>query len=201
MALTRKLLKGMGISDEQVDTIIEAHTETVDALKEQITEYKAGAEKLAEVEKKLDEANKTIEANGKDSYKVKYDAVKEDFEKYKAEISAKETHGAKLAAYRDILKACGVSEKRIDSILKVSDVDGVELDEGGKIKDGDALTSAIKSEWADFIVTEQTKGAKTATPPAQVAKKMYTREDIKKMSTDEINANWADIQESLKNIE
>lgn len=26
MALTRKLLRGMGLTDEQVDTIIEAHT-------------------------------------------------------------------------------------------------------------------------------------------------------------------------------
>ena len=34
MALTRKLLKGMGLTDEQVDTIIEAHTDTVDGLKE-----------------------------------------------------------------------------------------------------------------------------------------------------------------------
>lgn len=200
MGLTRKLLKGMGISDEQIDTIIEAHAETVDALKEQITGYKADADKLAEVEKELAEANKTIEANGKDSYKVKYDAVKEDFEKYKAEISAKETHGAKLAAYRDVLKACGVSEKRIDSILKVSNIDGIELDEDGKIKDGDALTDSIKSEWADFIVTEQTRGVKTATPPAQVQKKAYTREDIEKMSPDEINKNWDDIQQSLKNF-
>ena len=200
MGLTRKLLKGMGISDEQIDTIIEAHAETVDALKEQITGYKADADKLAEVEKELAEANKTIEANGKDSYKVKYDAVKEDFEKYKAEISAKETHGAKLAAYRDVLKACGVSEKRIDSILKVSNIDGIELDEDGKIKDGDALTDSIKSEWADFIVTEQTRGAKTATPPTQVQKKAYTREDIEKMSPDEINKNWDDIQQSLKNL-
>ena len=27
MALTRKLMKGMGLTDEQVDTIIEAHTD------------------------------------------------------------------------------------------------------------------------------------------------------------------------------
>ena len=32
MSITRKLLKGMGLTDEQVDTIIEAHTETVDGL-------------------------------------------------------------------------------------------------------------------------------------------------------------------------
>ena len=33
MALTRKMLKAMGIEEEKIDQIIEAHTETVDALK------------------------------------------------------------------------------------------------------------------------------------------------------------------------
>lgn len=41
MAVTRKLLKGMGLTDEQLDTIIEAHTDTVDGLKEQVKVYKA----------------------------------------------------------------------------------------------------------------------------------------------------------------
>lgn len=50
MALTRRMLKAMGISDEQVDEIIAAHTETVDALKEQRDAYKADAEKLADVQ-------------------------------------------------------------------------------------------------------------------------------------------------------
>lgn len=30
MALTRKMLKAMGIGEEQIEEIIEAHTETVD---------------------------------------------------------------------------------------------------------------------------------------------------------------------------
>ena len=34
MALTRKSLKAMGLADEQVDSIIEMHTETVDGLKD-----------------------------------------------------------------------------------------------------------------------------------------------------------------------
>ena len=33
MALTRKMLKAMGIEDDKIDQIIEAHTETVDGLK------------------------------------------------------------------------------------------------------------------------------------------------------------------------
>lgn len=165
MGLTRKFLKGMGISDEQIDAIIDAHTETVDALKAQRDELKLDAEEYAETKKRLAAAEKTIEEAGKDSYKVKYDALKEDFDKYKHEQAQKETHGAKLAAYREMLKACGISEKRIESVLKVSDVDSVELDENGAIKDADKKSESIKTEWADFISTESTKGANTATPP------------------------------------
>ena len=85
MSLTRKMLKAMGIEDEKIDQIIEAHTETVDALKEQRDGYKADADKLPDVQKKLGETEKQLEANGKDSYKVKYDALKEDFEKHTAQ--------------------------------------------------------------------------------------------------------------------
>lgn len=42
MALTRKLLKGMGLTEEQMDTIIEAHTDTVDGLKSISTHAPAG---------------------------------------------------------------------------------------------------------------------------------------------------------------
>lgn len=166
MSLTRKMLKAMGIEDEKIDQIIEAHTETVDALKEQRDGYKADADKLPDVQKKLDETEKQLEANGKDSYKVKYDALKEDFENYKSAQTEKETHGAKLAAYRNMLKDAGISEKRLDSVLKVSDVDGVELDEQGNIKDIDTLSKNVKTEWADFIVTETATGAKVDNPPA-----------------------------------
>ena len=126
MALTRRSLKAMGIEDEKIDEIIAAHAETVDALKEQRDNYKAQADELAKVQQKLDEANETIKANGSDAWKVKYDAIKEEYDNYKSDISAKETARAKQAAYREVLKAAGVSDKRIDSIIRVSDIDSVE---------------------------------------------------------------------------
>ena len=55
MSLTRKSLKAMGLTDEQVDSIIEMHTDTVDGLKEQVNTYKADAEKLPNVQKELDD--------------------------------------------------------------------------------------------------------------------------------------------------
>lgn len=197
MALTRRSLKAMGIEDEKIDEIIAAHAETVDALKEQRDNYKAQADELEKVQQKLDEANETIKANGSDEWKVKYDAIKEEYENYKSDISAKETTRAKQAAYREVLKAAGVSDKRIDSIIRVSDIDSVELDESGKIKEAEKLTESIKNEWADFIVSTNTQGANTATPPTN-SKKSFSREDIAKMSPDEINKNWETIKNSLK---
>lgn len=161
MALTRKLLKGMGLSEEQVDTIIEAHTDTVDGLKADVGKYKADAEKLPGVQRELD----GLKAAGDGGYKEKYEQEHRSFEDFKKTVQAKETRTAKEAAYRALLKEAGISEKRIDAVLKVSDVDGVEL-EDGKIKDAARLKESVKADWADFIVTTATQGAQTPTPAA-----------------------------------
>src|SRR5699024_2831155 len=98
----------------------------------------------------------------------------------KKEQAAKETHSAKESAYRELLKAAGISEKRIAAILKVSDIDSVELDENGAIKDANKLTESIKAEWADFITTTQTRGASTSNPPANNNGGAMTKADIYK---------------------
>ena len=161
MALTRKLLKGMGLTDEQVDTIIEAHTDTVDGLKADIAKYEGDAKKLPGVQKELDD----LKAAGDGGYKEKYEKEKKAFEDFKNEQTAKETKKAKENAYRELLKAAGVSEKRIPAILKVTDLNSVELD-GDKVKDAEKLTETVKADWADFIETTNTNGANTNTPPA-----------------------------------
>lgn len=197
MALTRKMLKAMGIEDEKIDQIIDAHTETVDGLKADIEKYRTDAEKLPGVQKELETAQAGLEAGKKDSWKVKYDAIKEEFEGYKSEQTKKETRAAKESAYRNLLKATGINEKRIESVLKVSDVDSLELDDRGAIKDAAKLTDSIKTEWADFISTTMTKGAESHTPPQINNGKSYTAADIRGMSAAEINQNWDSIKASL----
>lgn len=166
MSLTRKMLKAMGIEDEKIDQIIEAHTETVDAIKEQRDQFKAEAEKLPSIQKQLDEANKQLESADPDEYKAKYEQEKEAFRQYKQEQEGKETRRAKESAFRDLLKSVGVPEKRLDAVLKVSSeaIDGLEIADG-KIKGADALAENLKTEWADFIPTTTERGADTATPP------------------------------------
>ena len=161
MALTRKLLKGMNLSEEQIDTIIEAHSETVDGLKTDLNKYKGDAEKLPDVQKELNE----LKAAGDGGYKEKYENEKKAFEDFREAQKAKETRLAKESAYREFLKSCGVSEKRIPAVMKVTDLDGIEMD-GDKFKDADKLTETVKTEWADFIESTDTNGATTNTPPA-----------------------------------
>lgn len=178
MSLTRKFLSALGIEDDKVDEIIGAHTETVNALKEQRDAYKADAEKLPGVQKDLDDMKAAAEKNGKDAYKVKYEALKEEFEDYKDQQKQKETHARKEDAYRELLKEAGVSEKRINAVLKVSDVDAIVIDDEGKIQDAADLKKSIGEEWADFIVREDIKGTKTPNPPAGSGKVYKTKDEI-----------------------
>ena len=164
MALTRRALKAMGIDEEKIDEIISMHSETVDGLKADVAKYKADAEALPEVQKQLEKAQADLEAGKKDSWKVKYEAIKEEFEGYKTEQIQKESHAAKEKAYRALLQEAGVSEKRLESVLKVSDIDSVELDDKGAIKGADKLTESIKSEWAEVITTTETRGGQTSNP-------------------------------------
>ena len=180
MAFTRKMLKAMGIEDEKIDQIIDAHSETVDALKADRDAYKEDAAKLAAVQKELDE----LKAKGDDGYKAKYEAEKAAHDALKADIAAKETKKAKTDAYRELLKGANIDEKRIATILRAEapTIDKIELDADGKIKNAEQYTESIKSDWADFIVTQSAKGTNTATPPANGgAASTKTKEDIMKI--------------------
>ena len=180
MAFTRKMLKAMGIEDEKIDQIIDAHSETVDALKADRDAYKEDAAKLAAVQKELD----ALKAKGDDGYKAKYEAEKAAHDALKADIAAKETKKAKTDAYRELLKGANIDEKRIATILRAEapTIDKIELDADGKIKNAEQYTESIKSDWADFVVTQSAKGTNTATPPAHGGTATTkTKEDILKI--------------------
>lgn len=173
MALTRATIKEIlskaGVTAENMDTavdgILAGHTASVDALTELRDKYKADAEKLPDVQKKLDDAIKAAQGEGKDTYRVKYDALKDEFENYKSESAKKEIVAQKQEAYKALLSELKISPKVHDGILRIADMDKIELD-NGKIKDVSELSESLKAEWGDFIITEGTKGADVTTPPS-----------------------------------
>ena len=175
MALTRKMLKAMGIEDEKIEQIIEEHTESTDALKQQRDEYKAKAEAKATTSTEP----KPKDPEPPDGYKAKYDAEKKAFEDYKANIAAEKAEADKRAKYRELIVKAGVDSKRVDSVLKVSDLSEIKVKDGA-IEGADDLVKSIKEDWADFIPTTQKVGANAPNPPKNDggAKKL---EDITKM--------------------
>ena len=163
MSLTRKMLKAMGIEDEKIDQIIDAHTETVDAVKSDRDKYKADAEKLPTIQKELDD----LKAKGDDGWKEKHDKLKGEFDKYKGDIEAKETKANKEKAARAFYESKGITGKNLEIAMRGSraEIDGIELD-GDKIKDNSALDALVKGDFSGLVATTTTKGANTANPPA-----------------------------------
>ena len=194
MALTRKLLKGMGLTDEQVDTIIEAHTDTVDGLKADVSKYKSDAEKLAGVEKELND----LKAMGDGGYKEKYEKEHKAFEDYKADVTAKESKAAKEKAVRAYFESKNITGANLDLAMRGCGEEMAALVmDGDKIKDTTSLDALVDGTYKALVSTEHMQGANPATPPANPPKKNYTTADIKNMSAAEINANWDSIKASL----
>lgn len=173
MALTRKFLSALGIEADKIDEIITAHSETVDGLKTQRDEYKAKADKYDDVQKQLDEVN------GKEDFESKYKTLKKEFDDYKSDVKTKQEKAQLENAYKQVLSDVGISEKRIEKILKVSDLSSIKLKDG-KVDNLDEVKKNIEDEWADFIVKKDVKGAPVTTPPSNSGSKM-TKEEIMKI--------------------
>ena len=194
MALTRKSLKAMGLTDEQVDSIIEMHTDTVDGLKEQVNTYKADAEKLPNVQKELDD----LKAAGDGGFKEKFEKEHSDFENFKKTIQEKETKAAKESAAKAFFESKGITGNSLEIAMRGSsaEIAALELD-GEKIKDSSALDALVNGTFKALVSTTTTKGANIPNPPVTTPNKAYSADDIRKMSPAEINKNWDSIKASL----
>lgn len=172
-SLTRKFLDSLGVEEKAQDQIMERHNEVLTEIKEERDKLKADAEGKDEIQKQLDELKKKLsEKDGEPSEleKVKKDLADKtaEYEKYKADIEAKETKAKKETAFRKLLKDAGISEKRIDIVVKASpnEIEAIAFDKEGNIKDSDKLTASVKETWSDFVVTQQQGGAQVQNPPA-----------------------------------
>ena len=174
MSLTRRMLKEMGIEDANIEKIIAAHAETVGALKK--------APAVPEVD-----------------WKSKYEELCADYEGYKQSVEQERLRQKKETVLRELLKECGVLPECIEPILKISCPETIDLGEDGNPVDIDGIKCEISEHWMAFIPKTATVGAKVAAPPKETGVKTYTREDIRRMSPEEINRNYSKIMGDLKN--
>ena len=170
MAFTRQTIRNLA-----KESGVEIPKELEDALvSEHLTARNAYAEEQVKAELEKQPVEKA--ENVKDS--EEYKALKADFDKYKAEVAEKETKAAKEAAYRAILKDANLSEKGIEKAVKYAEWDKIELGSDGKLKGANDHIKAARDEWAEYVTTTTTTGAKTSTPPANTGGAKLTKAEI-----------------------
>lgn len=161
----RKILENTETSnDDKAKAILDALHEETDALRDELD-----TEKNARVaaEKERDAAN-----SGKQT-------AEQALTDYKTQQTKKEAHAAKESKFRELLKSAGVLDKYADRVVRLSgeDIDKLELDDKGEVKDAKKHTDSLKADWSDFVGTTTTTGAKVDTPPTNTGSKM-TKDQI-----------------------
>ena len=101
----------------------------VDPLKDDLTKYKADAEKLPSVQKQLDD----LKAAGDGGYKEKYEKEHSAFEAFKTDITEKESKAAKEKAVRAYFESKNITGANLDLAMRGcgEEMAALELD-GGK---------------------------------------------------------------------
>ena len=148
MAFTRKYLASLGLENDKIDAIIEAHAEVTDALKADITKYKTEADKIPDLEKQVKEAEQ--HKADAEKYKKDYEAEKSAHDKLKSDNAVQAETAKKTAALKKLLKDSGYHEKGLDKIVKYTDISSLELDENGNFKDAEKITADIEGEWGEY---------------------------------------------------
>lgn len=174
MALTRKSLKAMGLTDEQIDSVIDMHSETVDALKAQIKAAEDRATDYETVKSQLD----ALKGDGSD-YKTKWEQEHAAFEQYKQGIAEKDAQTARESAVRAYFEGKGITGANLDIAMRgaTKEIGAVSVKDGN-IEDTKVLDDLVAGTYAGLVVTSEAHGAPTSTPPASGGVGKMTKEQI-----------------------
>lgn len=178
MALTRKFLSAMGIEQDKIEEIIQAHVETINALKDERNE---ALEKV----KSFDEISTKYNDLVSKDFENKFINTQKELEEIKDNIQKEKTSIAKQKAYTKLLKEENIADKYIDSILKVTDFNNIALDENNNLNDIESLRSNVTENFQDFIESKKITGAKVAHPVTTGNPTATTKEEIMKIKDGE----------------
>ena len=159
MAITQRMLKALGVDDEDKrEQILDEYQAGMAEARQERDRYK---EEVAKLREDLKEARESAD----DGWEEKFNEERRAFEDFKARVEAERAEAEKARAYREqVLAKAGIDPKRVDTLMRVVDLSGVEL-EDGKVKDAEALVRSAAEEWSDFVVQRRTEGADVQDPP------------------------------------
>lgn len=143
---------GDACTEEIENRLVALHLGVVDPLKDDLTKYKADAEKLPSVQKQLDD----LKAAGDGGYKEKYEKEHSAFEAFKTDITEKESKAAKEKAVRAYFESKNITGANLELAMRGcgEEMAALELD-GEKIKDTKSLDALVDGTYKG-LVSKQT---------------------------------------------
>ncbi len=159
MALSRKFLAGMGIEDKQIESIIEAHSDTVTALKNERDTYREKAERVPELQKQLEDAKAdTSLADLQAKYDESVKAYKKELSALKKESEAAQAKVSELEAANNDLNA--KLEEANTSHQQELEAKQAEFDKA--IADANGERDGIQSQFDEYKAGVEAKEAMQA---------------------------------------
>lgn len=197
--LTRKFLRALGVEEEKIDEIVNAHQDTLEEIKLERDSLKDSASKLAEAQAEVTRLSGELEKAQKNSGDAA--KVQADFDAYKQQVEAERLNQQTDGALYDLAKKAGIQrESFLKLAVKNFDRETIKRGDGNAIANADELVEAFKAEFPDFLAAEpEPRPAPTITPPPGPAKP-YTKEQIEAMTPEEINKNWDAIKGTLASL-
>ena len=153
MALPKKQLKEKlqewGVSEENiqkaVEYILDGNSSSLDALREQMDEYKARADKADELTRERDKYKADYEALQKTSGDAA--KVQAEYDAYRQQVETDKANAGKKALIKKALEDAHANPAAIDLMLNTVKLDEVELD-GESLKDAEAVLKPIREAHA-----------------------------------------------------
>jgi len=131
----------------------------------------------------------------------KYNAWEVEYNQYKESVKTQEKQRIVNEQLKDKLLLEGANQKILHLLIKDLDCDKLELTDENKIKDLDKHIKGLKENYSDFFNTKTTSSPRPSNPPINPTdNNLYSKEQIKQMTTKEINANWDIVSKSLERI-
>lgn len=165
MALSRKFLKELLAEYENaadmIDQIVDAHYETVAALKEELKQLQEanGGKTYEEIHAELEAATRELETLKKSniddngiSWSSRADEMREKYEAEKEKYDREQAYEVRRKAFDNILSSCGIPYEHRDTIIEAERDAINELEiVGGKVKNAHEIEQSIRSGYGGLV--------------------------------------------------
>ena len=189
MSLTRKLLKELELNEEAIERIIAAHADTVDALR---TERDAALAAVSAREDAAAERDALRQAAA--NHLQEAERLRNEYDDYRRQVEGERTAAMREAVLRSALSRAGANEQAIPLLAKAV-VTAEEDWENDALRDEAAALAAVRETYAAFFAQPQPLPTDPFSPPLEGGR--LTCEEIRRMSAEEINRNWTQVQDAL----